>query len=197
LYDSNGNIISLEKVKPILLRPSNKDILQLLSEKCASSLTELRIPLAEEKKLTTAIPKPYWQSGWLKQHDRLMTSLSSNKSRTPLVISGDMHSIALGSMMRSGSNDFSSNPVNVALSGTGGTYRGGWPSSGRRKTPAMTSGVLDFKEEIKPIEQHGFTLVDFTKDKMVLSFFKWDVDTQTIEDIDNLQPFHVKQLPRA
>jgi hypothetical protein len=153
--------------------------------------------LAEEKKLTTAIPKPYWQSGWLKQHDRLMTSLSSNKSRTPLVISGDMHSIALGSMMRSGSNDFSSNPVNVALSGTGGTYRGGWPSSGRRKTPAMTSGVLDFKEEIKPIEQHGFTLVDFTKDKMVLSFFKWDVDTQTIGDIDNLQPFHVKQLPRA
>lgn len=61
----------------------------------------------------------------------------------------------------------------------------------------MTSGVLDFKEEIKPIEQHGFTLVDFTKDKMIISFFKWDVNTQTIADIDNLQPFHVKELPRA
>jgi len=153
--------------------------------------------IGEEKKLTTAIQKPYWQSGWLKQHDRLMSALSANKSRTPLVISGDMHSIALGSMMRSGTHDFSSNPVNVALSGTGGTYQGGWPSSGRRKTPAMTSLVLDFKEEIKPIEQHGFTLVDFTKNKMVLSFFKWDVHSQSIEDIDSLMPFHVKELPRA
>jgi len=36
----------------------------------------------------------------------------------------------------------------------------------------LPSQVLDFSEEIKPIEQHGFTLVDFTKDKMVLSFFK-------------------------
>ena len=153
--------------------------------------------IAEEKRLTTAVQKPYWQSGWLKQHDRLMGALSENKSRTPLVISGDMHSIALGSMLRSGTNDFSSNPVNVALSGTGGTYQGGWPSSGRRKTPAMTSRVLDFTEEIKPIEQHGFTLVDFTKDKMILSFFKWDVHTQSIEDIDSLMPFHVKELPRA
>ena len=61
----------------------------------------------------------------------------------------------------------------------------------------MTSQVLDFKEEIKPIEQHGFTLVDFTKDKMVLSFFKWDVNTQSIDDIDTLMPFHTKELPRA
>jgi 23S rRNA pseudoU1915 N3-methylase RlmH len=52
-------------------------------------------------------------------------------------------------------------------------------------------------KEIKPIEQHGFTLVDFTKDKMVLSFFKWDVNTQSIEDIDTLVPFHIKELPRA
>jgi len=32
-------------------------------------------------------------------------------------------------------------------------------------------------EEIKRIEQHGFTMVDFTPDKIVLRFFKWDVKT--------------------
>jgi hypothetical protein len=39
--------------------------------------------------------------------------------------------------------------------------------------------------------------VDFTKDKMVLSFFKWDVKTQSVEEIDTLMPFNVKELPRA
>ena len=126
-----------------------------------------------------------------------MNALSGNQARTPLVISGDMHSIALGSMQRTNNHDLSKNPINVALSGTGGTYPGGWPSQGWRKTPALPSQVLDFSEEIKPIEQHGFTLVDFTKDKMVLSFFKWDVKTQSVEEIDTLMPFHVKELPRA
>ena len=113
------------------------------------------------------------------------------------MISGDMHSIALGAMLRSGAYDFSKNPIHVALSGTGGTYSGGWPSSGRRKTPAMTSRVLEFQEEIKPIEQHGFAIVDFSKDKMVLSFFRWDANSQSIEDIDSLMPFHIKELPRS
>jgi hypothetical protein len=153
--------------------------------------------LGDDKKLTTAIPKPYWQSGWLKQHDRLMTSLSQNQSRVPLVISGDMHSIALGSMLRTNQHDLSKNPIQVALSGTGGTYPGGWPSKGWRKTPALPSKVLDFSEEIKPIEQHGFTLVDFTKDKIILSFFKWDVNTQSVAEIDSLIPFHIKELPRV
>ncbi len=153
--------------------------------------------LGDDKKLSIVTPKPYWQPGWLKQHDRMMNALSGNQARTPLVISGDMHSIALGSMQRTNNYDLSKNPINVALSGTGGTYPGGWPSQGWRKTPALPSQVLDFSEEIKPIEQHGFTLVDFTKDKMVLSFFKWDVKTQSVEEIDTLMPFHVKELPRA
>ena len=49
---------------------------------------------------------------------------------------------------------------------------------------------------MKPLEQHGFTLVDFTPDKMVLRMFKWDINSQTIEAIDDLQPFHVAELPR-
>jgi hypothetical protein len=152
--------------------------------------------LGPDKKLTTKIPKPYWQPGWLKQHDRLMAAMSEMKGRVPLVVSGDMHSIALGKMLRSGSLDLSRNPINVALSGTIGTHAVGWPSIGIRGTPALPSAVLDLDEQIKPIEQHGFTLVDFTPDKMVLRVFKWDRKTQPVEAIDTLQPFHTAELPR-
>ena len=38
----------------------------------------------------------------------------------------------------------------------------------------MPPAHLDMDEQVKPIEQHGFTLVDFTPDKMVLRLFKWD-----------------------
>jgi len=152
--------------------------------------------LGPDKKLTTKIPKPYWQPGWLKQHDRLMTAMSEMKGRVPLVISGDMHAIALGKMLRSGSLDFARNPINVALSGTIGTTPIGWPSVGIRGTPATPSAVLDLDEQIKPIEQHGFTLVDFTPDKMVLRVFKWDRNTQPVDAIDTLQPFHTAELAR-
>jgi hypothetical protein len=152
--------------------------------------------LDADKKLTTAKPKPYWQPGWLKQHDRLIAAMSAMKGRVPLVVSGDMHAIALGKMLRSGALDLTSNPVNVALSGTIGTWSGGWPSTGIRGTPATPSGVLDLSEQIKPIEQHGFTLVDFTPDKMILRFFTWDVNSQPVEAIDTLQPFHTTELAR-
>ena len=37
---------------------------------------------------------------------------------------------------------------------------------------------------------------DFTADKIVLRFFKWDVKTQPVEAIDALQPFHTAELGR-
>jgi hypothetical protein len=49
---------------------------------------------------------------------------------------------------------------------------------------------------VKPIEQHGFLLADFTRDRIVLRFFKWDVKTELPEAIDDLQPFHVSELER-
>jgi hypothetical protein len=152
--------------------------------------------LSPDRTLTTAIAKPYWQSGWLKQHDRLMAAMSGMRGRVPLVVSGDMHAIALGTMLGSGRLDFKANPINVALPGTIGTWPGGWPSIGIRGTPAKPSAVLDFPEQIKPIEQHGFILADFTADKIVLRFFTWDVKSQPIEAIDTLQPFHTAELKR-
>ena len=95
-----------------------------------------------------------------------------------------------------GKLDFKANPINVALPGTIGTWPGGWPSTGIRGTPATPSAVLDFAEQIKPIEQHGFILADFAADKIVLRFFTWDVKTQPVEAIDTLQPFHTAELNR-
>src|SRR6185312_15721617 len=77
--------------------------------------------LSREGKLTTDKPKPYWQSGWLKQHDRLMAEVAAMPGRIPLVISGDLHAIAEGRMQRSGALDFGKNPVVVILSGPLGT----------------------------------------------------------------------------
>jgi len=51
-------------------------------------------------------------------------------------------------------------------------------------------------EQVKPIEQHGFTLADFTPDKVVLRMFKWDVKTQAPEALDTLEPFYTVEVPR-
>ena len=153
--------------------------------------------LGREGKLTTNEPKPYWQPGWLKQHDRLIEAMAAVKGRAPLVISGDLHAIAIGRMLRSGRLDLKDNPVNVVLSGPLGSRPGplGWPS-GRRGTGAMPSAHLDMEEQVKPIEQHGFTVADFTREKIVLRLFKWDIKTQPVEAIDTLQPFHTAELTR-
>ena len=43
-------------------------------------------------------------------------------------------------------------------------------------------------------EQHGFTLVDFTPDKIVVRLFNWDWKTQSADEMDTLQPFHTAVL---
>ena len=74
-----------------------------------------------EGRLTTTVAKPYWQSGWLKQHDRLVTAMSRMRGRIPLSMSGDLHAIAIGRILRSGTIDLSANPVVTALTGPVGT----------------------------------------------------------------------------
>ncbi len=151
--------------------------------------------LGADGKLTLATPKPFWQSGWLKQHDRLMAAMSGMRGRVPLSISGDLHAIAIGRIQRSGLTDFSANPVVSVLPGPVSTGPTGWPSAFRKVAPSP-SLHLRVDEEVKPIEQHGFTLADFTPDKIVLRFFKWDVKTQGVEALDTLEPFHRTELSR-
>jgi len=143
--------------------------------------------------LTTAVPKPHWQDGWLRQHDRLVDAMSGMRARSPLVISGDLHAIGAGTMRRSGTLDLAANPVTTVLSGPVGTSPGGFPSV-VRGVGSSPSSHLDLDETVPPIEQHGFTLVDFLPDRMVVSLFRWDVNSQPLEAIDGLEPFYTMEL---
>jgi hypothetical protein len=144
-------------------------------------------------KLTTAEPKPYWQTGWLKQHDRLVAAMAAQNSRVPITISGDLHAVAIGKILRSGSLNLEKNPITAVLAGPIGTRPGGWPSA-FRGVGSTPPAHLDVKEEVKPIEQHSFTIADFLSDRINLRFFKWDLQTQSVDAIDSLQPFHTAEL---
>jgi phosphodiesterase/alkaline phosphatase D-like protein len=151
--------------------------------------------LGRDGKLTTDIQKPYWQTGWLKQHDRLMQAVAAMPGRIPLVISGDLHAIAEGRMMRCGSLDFSKNPVQVILSGPLGTGDRGWPSASRG-IGATPPTHLTMEENLKPIEENGFIIADFTPDGITVRYFRFSYHTQSPEVIDTLEPFRVTELKR-
>ena len=152
--------------------------------------------LGPDGKLSDERPKPYWQRGWLSQHDRLMHALSAMEGRIPLVISGDLHAIGEGRMMRSGQLDFSRNPVTAVLPGPLGTSTGGWASEFRGVGPKPPQH-LDMQETIEPSEENGFLLVDFTPENITLRYFKWNQKTQPVSAIDGLEPFRTTELKRS
>src|SRR3984957_849618 len=152
--------------------------------------------LDKDGKLTTDIQKPYWQTGWLKQHDRLMQAVAAMPGRIPLVISGDLHAIAEGRMMRCGSLDFSKSPVEVILSGPLGTGDRGWPSASRG-IGATPPTHLTMEENLKPIEENGFIIADFTPESITVRYFRFSYHTQSPEVIDTLEPFRVTELKRV
>jgi hypothetical protein len=152
--------------------------------------------LNAERQLTTAQRKPYWQSGWLAQHDRMMGAISERRQGAPLVVSGDMHATAAGTIQRSGRLDLRRNPVHVALSGTLGSRGAGFPS-GLRGTPPRPATHLDLEEQIAPLEENGFLIADVTQDRVVLRFFRWNSTTQSEDQIDRLEPFRTLELEPA
>lgn len=145
--------------------------------------------------LSLAKPKPYWQPGWLSQHDRLLAAMSSMPGRIPLVLSGDLHATAEARIFRSGSTSFMGNPVIAALSGTLGTGDGGWPSA-FRGIGALPSKVLEMEESLKPIEENGFAILDFTPGDITLRYFRWNARRDSLDAIDSLQPFRTTKLVR-
>ncbi len=151
--------------------------------------------LGADGQLTTATAKPYWQSGWLAQHDRLMKSLGDLPGHSPLVVSGDLHAIGLALMQRSGRQNFGAHPIPIALAGPLGTSPRGWPSAFRGIGPKRPAH-LDLQELLPPIEQHGFTLIDFSSNRIAMQFFKWDVKTDSPDAIDRLEPFHRGEFQR-
>jgi hypothetical protein len=144
--------------------------------------------------LTTAVPKPYWQEGWLKQHDRLAQAIAGQTERAPLIISGDLHAIGVGRMHRAGQVNLAARPITTVLSGPVGTSIRGFPSV-VRGIGATPPAHLDLEEAVVPIEEHGFTLADFLPDRIALRQFRWDVNSQPLEAIDRLEPFFTTELP--
>lgn len=124
-----------------------------------------------------------------------MTSLAATRGRVPLVVSGDLHAIAMGRMIRCGTQNLEGHPIVTVLSGPIGTRPGGWPS-GRRGIRATPPAHIDLREDVAPIERHGFTLADFAPDRIELRFFRWDRNADSLDAIDSLEPFHVAHLPR-
>jgi hypothetical protein len=152
--------------------------------------------LGDDGKLTVDKPKPYWQPGWLKQHDRILSAVSAMPGRIPLIISGDLHAIGEGHIQRSGSFDFQKNPVIAVLAGPLGTGDLGWPSA-FRGTPPVPPAHLDMREELTPIEENGFTIADFTPDSITLQYFRWNAHRDDVAAIDALQPFRVSRFGRT
>jgi len=143
--------------------------------------------LQSDGKLGTATAKYWWQQGWKSQHDRLLQAASSMQ-RIPLFLSGDLHALAEGRIQRYGQVDFRRNPVVSVLTGPIGTGPKAWPSVWRGTGPQIPSG-FEIDEGLKPLEKNGFSIMDFTEDRMEAQFFSWKMD-EPEERLDNLKPFH-------
>jgi hypothetical protein len=98
-------------------------------------------------------------------------------------------------MMRSGNLDFSNKPVNVILSGPLGTGDRGWPSA-FRGIGASPPNHLAMEEDLKPIEENGFILADFTAESITVRYFRFNYHKQPPDVIDTLEPFRTTELKR-
>lgn len=149
--------------------------------------------LDDRGRLGTRNEKYFWQQGWRTQHDRLLAA-SSSSDRTPVFVSGDLHALAHGIIERNGKQDLRHNPVHSVLTGPMSTGPRGWPSSARGTPPLVASG-LDVREDLKPLEWNGFTLVDFTRDKCTYRMYRWKLG-QPEAELDHIKPFHSFQIER-
>lgn len=149
--------------------------------------------LDDKGKLTTDKPKPYWQQGWRRQHDRILGMLAANRERTGLIISGDLHSHALGRIHGSGTLDLRRHPVTVMIAGPISTGASGWPSSARG-TLGQTAIGLEMETRVPVVEHNGFTIADFTEQGITLQLFGWK-NTGPEAAIDSLEAFHTERLP--
>ena len=135
--------------------------------------------LTDNGPASVAIPKPYWQSGWLAQHDRLIESMHAMRGRIPLIISGDIHACAHGRILRTGQLDMSDNPVVTMLPGTLGTGM-------NFHTDAQHPNHLDATNEWGLVGENGFLIADFYGDRVDCSFFTWNQRTQSVASIPGL-----------
>lgn len=138
-------------------------------------------------------PKPYWQSGWFAQHQRILGSLAAQDERIPLLISGDLHAIGSGMITHSGGITFDK-PINTVLAGPIGTGTG-WPSAIRGAGSTVPIN-LRVDERVHPVENNGFSILDIDADSIAIKQYAW-LPAQGLDAIDSLQPFSEFRLQRS
>ena len=135
-----------------------------------------------------------WQTGWWRQHQRLLESLNAQKKRAGIVLSGDLHAIGHAALQQSGDINLSNSPVHSVLTGTLGTQNG-WPSDARG-TPPQTAIGLSHETHGEVLEKNGFTLLDVTRDEVTVRLFAWK-SGEPVEAIDALEPYHTYAIKRS
>jgi hypothetical protein len=61
---------------------------------------------------------------------------------------------------------------------------------------ALPPAGLDVDEGLPTLEENGFTIADFTPDRVTLRYFKWKLGR--LEDLlDTLEPFRETHLQRS
>jgi len=137
--------------------------------------------LVDEPGVDLTKPKPYWQRGWLSQHDRLLAAMHAMPGRVPLVVSGDIHASGAARIARMGDTDLSENPVITMLPGTPGT-------DGGYHDDAIHPAHLDVNDMWGLVGANGFMIGDFYRDRIECAFYTWNPATQAVQDISQLEP---------
>ncbi len=137
--------------------------------------------------LGVAESKYFWQPGWNLQHNRLLQAASA-MAGIPLFLSGDLHALGEGRIMRYNDLDLSGNPVVSVLTGPISSGPRAWPSAWRGTPPRTPTGI-EVDAGLDPLEKNGFSIIDFTEDRVEGQMFSWKMD-EPVENLDNLQPFH-------
>ena len=138
--------------------------------------------------LGTATPKPYWQAGWWAQHQRIMEMLSAQRSRAPVIMSGDLHASSCGRIIVSGDLNVANNPVHTLCVGTLGSSGPGFPTRFRGVATGVPTNVT-MEEMIAPLEKNGFSIIDVTPGRMRVRFYAW-TPPEPSRDIDTMGPLY-------
>jgi hypothetical protein len=155
------------------------------------AVSQIRSGGESQFKLTTKKQKFMWQSGWYKQHQRLLNLLSSQHSREGIVLSGDLHATGHARIQSSGALTLKT-PVHAVLTGPIGTRRG-WPSAARGTLPVLASGI-EADSPASVTERNGFTLIDLSQDEAKIQLFSWR--NEPVDQIASLQPYHSYVITR-
>jgi hypothetical protein len=63
-----------------------------------------------------------------------------------------------------------------------------WPSAWRGTPPKTPTGI-EVEALLNPLEKNGFTIIDFTEDRIEGQMFSWKMD-EPEQRLDSLKPFH-------